>query len=109
MEVEVVRPKQLQDKERDYYLIVDGKKFTKIKPNSSIFINLPEGTEYIQAKIDWCGSKKVYVKNIISNQVVVKNSFEGKFEGKVGVIMFLPLYYITFGKGKYLSIESGDT
>lgn len=102
MEIEITRPKQYQDKIRDYHLIIDGEKVAKIKPNSTQTINIPDNAEYIQAKIDWCSSPKLYVKDLTSNKILVKNSFAGNFIKA----LFLPLYYITFGKGKYLTIEN---
>ena len=103
MEIEINRPKQHQDKIRDYHLIVDGNKLTKIKPNSKAVVTIPDDAEYIQAKIDWCSSPKFYVRDIKSNQVLIKNTFGGN----TLTALFISLYYITFGKGKYLTIESG--
>ena len=103
MDIEIIRPKQYQDKIRDYHLEVDGNKVIKIKSDSTIYVTIPDDAEYIQAKIDWCSSPKFYVKDIKSNKVVIKNTFGGHLLKAI----FMPLYYITFGKGKYLTIESG--
>lgn len=102
MDIEIIRPKQYQDKIRDYHLVVDGSKLTKIKPNSKTIISIPDDAVYIQAKIDWCSSPKFYIKDIKSKQVIIKNTFGGRFF----TALFLPLYYITFGKDKYLTIEN---
>ena len=102
MEIVVTRPKQYQDMIRDYHLIIDGEKAAKIKPNSTQTINIPDNAEYIQAKIDWCSSPKLYIKDLSTNKILVKNSFAGNFIKA----LLLPLYYITFGKGKYLTIEN---
>jgi len=102
MEIEVVRPKQYQDRIRDYHLVADGKRLSKIKPNSTQNISIPDGTEYIQAKVDWCSSPKFYLKDLNSDRIIIKNSLGGNtFKA-----LFLTLYYITFGKGKYLIIEN---
>ncbi len=100
MEIEVTRPKQFTDKIRDYQLIVDGNSVAKIKSDSKVIISIPDNAEYLQAKIDWCTSPKFYIKEIKSNQVLVKNSFSGK------LTMIFALYYITFGRSKYLTINS---
>jgi len=102
MDLEITRPKQFQDKMRDYYLIVDGNKIAKIKPNSKSTVTIPDDAKYIQAKIDWCTSPKLNVREIQSNQVLIRNTFGGN----VFKTLFLSFYYITFGKGKYLTIES---
>lgn len=107
MEIEITRPKQIRDRIRDYHLVVDGKKLVKIKPNSTTSVQLPEGTEFIQAKIDWCSSPLFNVKDIKGNRVVIKNSMGGGIRGSILKTLFMPLYYVTFGKGKYLTIESG--
>lgn len=103
MEIEIIRPKQYQDKIRDYHLEVDGKKLIEVKPNSKFTLTIPDDAEYIQAKIDWCSSPKFYIKDIKSNKVTIKNTFSGNFLKAI----FSPLYYITIGKNKYLTIESG--
>jgi hypothetical protein len=102
MDIEIIRPKQFQDKIRNYHLYVDGNKFIKIRPNSSQVISLPSHTKFIQAKIDWCSSPKFYLDNSPSQKLIIKNKISGSFFKA----LILPLYYITFGKNKYLTIES---
>ncbi len=104
MDIEIIRPKQYQDRIRNYKLVIDGVETTIIKPNSKTRITLPDDAEYLQGKIDWCTSPKFYVRDIKSSQVSIKNSFGGNWFTAI----LLPLYYITFGKGKYLKIESGS-
>lgn len=103
MDIEIIRPKQYQDKIRNYHLIIDGKPLSKLKPNSTLKISIPDDAEYIQAKIDWCTSPRFYIKDIKSNKLIVKNRLGGNFIKA----LFMPIYYITFGKNKYLAIESG--
>ena len=102
MDIEITRPKQYQDILRDYHLIVDGKKIAKIKHNSKSTITIPDDAEYIQAKIDWCSSPKLYIREIKSNQILIQNRFRGNFFKA----LFSMLYYVTFGKNKYLTIKS---
>ena len=102
MDFEIIRPKQYQDKIRNYHLFVDGKKLVEIKPASSQIVSIPDHSKYIQVKIDWCSSPKFYIDSSKSNKLVIKNSMAGNFLKS----LILPLYYITFGKGKYLKIEN---
>jgi len=102
MDIEITRPKQYQDKIRDYHLIVDGNKVAKIKPNSKSTITIPDDAVYIQAKVDWCTSPKFSVQDIQSSKVTIQNTFGGNLLKAI----FLPVYYITFGKGRYLIIKS---
>ena len=104
MEIEVNRPKQYQDKIRDYHLWADGKKIGVIKPNSTTKFTLPENTEKIKATIDWCSSQEFEIKSVNSNKIKIYNTFGGNLSSA----LLLPLYYITFGRKEYLTIESSD-
>jgi len=101
MDIELIRPKQFQDKIRNYHLYVDGKKFVKVTPNSTQVISIPSYAKYIQAKIDWCSSPKFYLDGSEFKRLTVKNSMGGGFFKA----LVLPLYYLTFAKSKYLKIE----
>jgi len=103
MEIEVTRPKQYADKMRDYYLWADDKEIGKIKPNSVTIFTIPDDTLKIRATIDWCASQEFDVKKLKSNKVTISNTFASNLLSA----LILPLYYITFGKHKYLTIESG--
>ncbi len=101
MDIELVRPKQFQNRIRNYHLYVDGKKVIELIPNSSQVVSIPNHSKYIQAKIDWCSSPKYYLDGSQCKKLVVKNSMDG---GLLKALV-LPLYYMTFGKSKYLAIE----
>ncbi|MDF3126503.1 hypothetical protein [Rheinheimera sp. 1928-s] len=102
MEIEVIRPKQFADMARDYHLLVDGKEIAVIRRGTTQTITLPEGSKTLKAVIDWCSSPDFQVRDIRSGKIVVKNSFASNFFKAV----FLPLYYISLGKEKYLKIET---
>ena len=103
MEIEVIRPKQYADMARDYHLLVDGKEVAVIKRGTTQTVTLPEGSKTLKAVVDWCSSPDFDVSDICSGKVVVKNSFGSN----VFKSLFLPLYYISLGKEKYLKIETG--
>ena len=103
MEIEITRPKQYQDKIRDYYLWADDKKVGKVKPNSTATYVIPDNTQKIRFTIDWCSSPEFKVQDIQSGKVTVSNT---SGSNRVSALL-LPLYYITFGKNKYLTITSG--
>ena len=103
MKIEVKRPKQFADMARDYHLLVDGKEIAVIKRGTTQVITLPDGSETLKAVIDWCSSPEFRVGDIHSGKIVVKNSFASNFFKFV----FLPFYCISFGKKRYLKIESG--
>lgn len=103
MDIEVYRPKQFQDRVRRYELFADDKKLIEIKAGSTQTVHIPESTKFLQARIDWCSSPKFYVSNIESNKITIKSTFGGN----IFTALCYPLYYITLGKDKYLTIESG--
>ncbi|MEO2281030.1 hypothetical protein [Pseudoalteromonas pernae] len=103
MEIEITRPKQYQDKFRDYYLWVDDKEVGKIKPNSTAIYCIPDSAQKIRFTIDWCSSPEFALKDIQSNKLTVANTFGSNWFSA----LLLPLYYITFGKSRYLTITSG--
>lgn len=103
MKIEVTRPKQFADMARDYHLLVDGEEIAVIKRGVTQTVTLPEGSKTLKAVIDWCSSPDFQVSDIRSGQIVVKNSFASNFFKA----LFLPLYYISLGKNRYLRIETG--
>lgn len=88
---------------RDYHLLVDGKEIAVIKRGTTQKITLPEGSKTLKAVIDWCSSPEFNVCDIRSGKIVLKNSFGSNFFKSI----FLPLYYISLGKNRYLKIETG--
>ncbi|ATD01215.1 hypothetical protein [Pseudoalteromonas spongiae] len=102
MDIEVFRPKQFQDMARDYKLFADGKQVAVIKRGKTQTVSLPANTQVIQAKIDWCSSAEVKVSELSGTKITVKNTFANN----IIEAMFFAWYYISFGKNKYLTIES---
>lgn len=102
MEIEITRPKQYQDQIRDYYFWADDKEIGKVKPNSTVIYTIPDNTQKIRFTIDWCSSPEFDVKDMQSNKVTVSNALGRNWLSA----LFLPLYYVTFGKARYLTISS---
>ena len=103
MDIEVFRPKQFHDMARDYRLFADGEEIAVIKRGTSQTVALPKDAKVLQAKIDWCSSAEFNLSELSSNKITIKNSFANN----IFKALFLPLYYISFGKNKYLTIENG--
>jgi len=87
---------------RDYYLLVDGKEVAVIKRGATQKITVPESSKTLKAVVDWCSSPEFDVSDIRSGKIVVKNSFGSNFFKS----LFLPLYFISLGKERYLKIET---
>jgi hypothetical protein len=102
MHIQVFRPKQFVDIVRDYKLFADGIEVAIIKRGASQTVVIHDSTQSLTARIDWCSSQSFPVSSITEKGLVIKNSFGSN----VFKLVLLPLYYITFGKNRYLSIES---
>ncbi len=102
MDIEVFRPKQFFDMTRNYKLFADGKEVATIKRGSTQIVSLPENTTSLHAQIDWCSSLSINVSELDTPQITIMNSFSGN----VWKALFLPSYYMSVGKGNYLSIRS---
>jgi hypothetical protein len=103
MEIQVYRPKQFADMIRDYQLLADNVEIAILKRGETIKISIPENTNVLQTRIDWCTSQEFKMSDLRGAQLTVKNSFSGN----IVKLLFLFLYYITLGKTKYLKIERG--
>ncbi len=100
MNIQVFRPKQFVDMTRDYKLFADDIEVATIKRGVSQTIEIPDSTKNLQAKVDWCSSHSFPVTSINEKGIIIKNSFGSN----IFTLVFLPLYYITFGKNKYLTV-----
>jgi len=103
MNIQVFRPKQFVDMARDYKLFADDVEVAIIQRGVSQTVEIPDSTENLQAKIDWCSSQSFPVSSINEKGIIIKNSFGSN----IFTLFLLPLYYITFGKNKYLTVTNG--
>ena len=102
MEIEVTRPKKFADLTRSYRLLADGKEVALIERGTTQKVTLPADCKTLTAYIDWCFSPEFSVSDIQDGRIVVKNAFASN----PLKALVLPLYYVSFGKHKYLNIES---
>ncbi len=95
--LKVRRDWQYADSLRDYHIIVDGHRLADIEPACEVDLSLAPGTHTIKFKIDWVESPEISL-DFPSGQrrtLVVSSNAGGS----------LGLYYITFGRRKYLSVS----
>lgn len=104
MDITVTRPKRYFDMTRDYKLWVDGKVLISIGTDSTLAVTLPEGSKKFKFTVDWCSSPELMVSDIKSGKLTVQNSCSGN----PLKALFLPIYYLTLGKDKYLKIDTGQ-
>ena len=103
MNIQVFRPKQFVDMARDYKLFADDVEIATIKRGGTQTVEIPDSTKNIQARIDWCSSQNFPVTSLTDKGIMIKNSFGSN----IFKLVFLTVYYITFGKNKYLSVING--
>lgn len=129
----IERSMEWNNKLRSINIYLNNKKIGSLKDGEQTEIEVPPGRHILQAKIDWCGSKKTAVI-IAENEVkkVYLSSFPGgKWVALVSLSMFLiwailygffdlsklyaevPMlllgayffYFLTFGRNRYLQIR----
>jgi hypothetical protein len=131
--IRIERPTELMNMMRSYVIYINGIESGKVKNSEVRIFNVKPGKHFVTAKIDWCGSQdfEVEVKanetihlklksfkygnllllaflgalflNLISIYAFKFNLFEIFFWPVLFLIYYL--YYITFGRYKYLSFK----
>ncbi|WP_158962608.1 hypothetical protein [Myroides fluvii] len=92
----VKRSSEFSNKARKIAIYLGEKKIGTIEDGETKVFDIPSGHHTLTAKIDWCKS------NDLSFTIQ-----EGKMQyfNLKGTSPFFALYYITFGKNKYLKLE----
>ena len=67
------RPKESFNKNCTYEILVGKKHLTELKNGEEKTIEIPNelNTESLKAKIQWCGSEKIELRNLTGNEKVV--------------------------------------
>ncbi len=126
------RNSEWNNKGRSFWIYIDGEKVEKIADGQTRLFDLEPGKYEVYAKVDWCSSEKMDIE-VLENQntaiglsgfkygnIVLASIFgtvliyllislflkmDFNFLLIFAVIAFLyPVYYITLGKNKYISI-----
>ena len=95
-QITVKRSSEYANKLRKIQLVLDDQVIDEIEDGEIKTIKVKPGKHILKAKIDWCQSNEI-VFNI--------NEGEDKEFFLKGTSPLLALYYITFGKDKYLQLE----
>ncbi|MBN4071946.1 hypothetical protein JYT83_00860 [bacterium AH-315-F18] len=95
----VLRDNGWTDKIRNYRILVDGIEIGSLGEGAKLKHPISEGPHVIEAKIDWCGSHPLEFSTTTEDQTVVVKS------GLRGWRVFLSIYYITFGRRNYITLE----
>ena len=102
MKLKLKRRKQLlSDRARDYQIFIDGEHAGSISYDGKTEFDLPAGKHEILLKVDWCSSNTLIIND---DQTEINLSCYNTFGGWIMFIPFIPLYYITFGRKKYLTL-----
>lgn len=101
--VQVQRISEYANRLRDIHIYIDGKKAGSVSNGKNIDFPLPPGNYILQAKIDWCSSNKLAITVRENENPVIRLS---SFAQKSSLGILATIYYITFGAGKYLNLET---
>ncbi|NRT14659.1 hypothetical protein HNP99_001003 [Flavobacterium sp. 28A] len=128
----IQRTNEFNNRVRHYRIYIDNKKVGTIENGENKDFEIEEGKHVIEAKIDWCGSPKVHleIKNGEIKSLKVGGFKYGKwlipislvfillsflleylydFEYTIFLVypvLLLMVYYLTFGRNKYLTLTS---
>lgn len=127
------RNSEWNNKGRAFWIYIDGEKVDKIADGQTKIFDLEPGKREVHAKVDWCGSEKMEIE-VLENQntairlsgfkygdivlasifgivlVYLLISFFLKMDFNfllmiAGIAFLYPVYHLTFGKNKYISIS----
>lgn len=116
---------------RKYTIVIDDKEWDTLGNGATKTITIPPGIHTIYAKIDWCQSPKITLECLENEPITLKiGSFKyGNRLIPIALILFIThlilslvfnfndliylyliiflimIYYITFGRNKYLTIK----
>ena len=102
MKITIARPNQWADRLRAYRIVVDGKEMGEIRAGEARSFQLSDADHEIRARIDWCGSNTVSVRRDSEH---VHLECENSFFGWRALLPWIPIYYVTFRRGKYLTLK----
>lgn len=88
---------QFADSLRKYRIIVDGERFGDIGPESELSVPVSPGSHTIEFKMDWVGSPAMTLDFSLGQIRTLLVTSKGGGP--------LSLYYVTFGRHEYLSVE----
>jgi len=98
----LTRSNEYANRRRSIKILIDGKEAGKVDNGETKNFEVESGSHTVQAKIDWCSSRKVNF-DISDNEtrLFALNSFAN---GNI-LALFMTSYYITFGANRYLKLE----
>lgn len=100
--LQLTRSSEYANRLRDIHIYIDGAKAGSLSNGQTKDFPLTAGNHVVQAKIDWCSSKKLSFTVTENETKVVRMS---SFAQKSSLGIFAAIYYITFGAGNYLNLE----
>lgn len=105
MQVNLKRLRRYSDKLRRYKIIVDGQLVGHISNGEEKILELSDSAHSIYLKIDWCTSPVIQIGPEKSEH---KLTCHNSFSGWKMFFLPLPLYYISFGRKKYIALFKNE-
>ena len=103
MKLKFIRQKQYADRIRRYSIIIDGEKCEEIRSGEEKTINVSDKPHEVYLKIDWCTSNTIKIQDTGKTEIIF--SCYNSFSGPKMFIPFLILFYVTFWRDRYLTLE----
>lgn len=97
-DLRIVRRSQFADALRRYRIFVNSKPVGTIARNGVLDLKLPAGPVELEAKIDWCKSKPLFLELSPQKPTVVEVANNAKSS-------LFPLWTIVFAPGDYLVLR----
>jgi hypothetical protein len=94
--LQITRPNEWLNRARSYKIFLNGEKVGTIKNNSTLDLNvIPEGTQTLVAKIDWCSSPEIdiTIKGDETKYIEVSSSKSLKW------MLYIVMFSIVLGGG----------
>ncbi|MRT91719.1 hypothetical protein [Ancylomarina sp. 16SWW S1-10-2] len=95
--ITIHRPKESFNKNFSYKILVGNRILTELKNGEEKIIEIPDENESIKAKIQWCGSEKMELRNLSESDRIIVNGnkflnkillFSGSILPIIGLMMF---------------------
>ena len=99
--IEIKREAGWADRLRKYKVILDEEEVGSIGPRGTFEYPINPGLHTLYLQIDWCRSEKLEFES--QSNEILKFKCGGKLSDTK--FLFATLWYITFGKNKYLWIK----
>ncbi|MTI96927.1 MAG: hypothetical protein FH749_15905 [Firmicutes bacterium] len=103
--IRIKRDSGFVDRVRAYKVVLNDEVVGTISNGQQIELNVPPGRHRLNLKIDWCRSNIVEFE---MSEHPINFECGSNLRGAKFLLPFIEIYYITFGRNKYLWLRPED-